>query len=346
MRRLAAAGVAVLALAGCQASYYAQLARGQYELIMRREPIADLLARPETDAALKLKLERALDARRFASEVLALPENGSYRLYADLKRPYALWNVFATPEFSMAAREWCYPFAGCMAYRGYYAAEAARAEVEALRGAGLDAHIGGVSAYSTLGWFDDPVLNTIMVTDEMLVGTIFHELAHQQRFVKGDTGFNESLATFIEHEGLRQYYRDEPARLDRLAQRQRRDREFVGLMLATRHRLEQLYALSLPADEMRARKRTEFERLKVEYAEAKRGWGGDGAYDGWLQGEMNNARLLPFGLYHEWVPAFAELFRRSGRRWPEFHREVAALAAVDVAERRVRLEGLVLASRD
>lgn len=344
--RLAVAGAALLALAGCQAGYYAQLVRGQYELITRRQPIADLLARPDTDAGLKLKLERALDARRFASETLALPDNGSYRLYADLRRPYALWNVFATPEFSMAAREWCYPLAGCMAYRGYYAVEAARAEVEALRKAGLDAHLGGVSAYSTLGWFDDPVLNTILVTDEMLVGTIFHELAHQQRFVKGDTGFNESLATFVEQEGMRQYYRDEPARLDRLAQRQRRDREFVALMLAARRRLEQLYALPLPADQMRARKHEEFERLRLEYAEAKRGWGGDGAYDGWLQGELNNARLLPFGLYHEWVPAFAELFRRCGRDWPAFHREVAALAAADPRERRLRLEGLVLASRD
>lgn len=345
MRR-AAVGAALLALAGCQAGYYAHLAGGQFELISRRQPIEQLLARPDTDPALKIKLERALDARRFASESLDLPDNGSYRKYADLGRPYALWNVFATPELSLTPHEWCYPFAGCLAYRGFYALERAQAEQDALRAAGLDAHIGGVSAYSTLGWFDDPVLNTILVSDEALVGTIFHELAHQQRFVAGDTGFNESLATFIEHEGLRQYYRDEPERLERLARRQRRDREFVGLMLAARQRLEQVYRSSLPAAEMRVRKAQEFERLKAEYAAARERWGGDGAYDGWLQGELNNARLLPFGLYHQWVPAFAALFQRCGRQWPEFHREVAALAEAEAAERQRRLEGLTLAARD
>lgn len=340
MKRAAVAGAAVLALAGCQAGYYAHLARGQYDLLSRRQPIEALLAQPGTDAALKTKLERALDARRFAVDVLGLPDNGSYRSYADLQRPYALWNVFATAEFSMAAHEWCYPLTGCLAYRGYYRLEAAQAELAALKQAGLDAHLGGVAAYSTLGWFDDPVLNTILLSDEMLVGTIFHELAHQQRFVKGDTAFNESLATFVERAGLREYYRDEPVRLERLALRQQRDREFVGLMLAARQRLEQVYASGRPPPDMRAAKAQEFERLKREYAEAKRRWGGDNAYDGWLDGDLNNARLLPFGLYHEWLPAFAQLFERSGRQWPAFHREVAVLADADAPERRRRLEAL------
>ena len=339
LRRLVPA-LAALGLAGCQAGYYAQLVRGQYELLSRREPIASVLARPDTDPVLKTRLERAVDARDFASRELLLPDNGSYRQYADLQRPYALWNVFATPEFSMAPREWCYLLAGCFAYRGYYALEDARAEAEALRAGGLDVHVGGVSAYSTLGWFDDPVLNTVLVTDEVLVGTLFHELAHQQHHVRGDTAFNESFATFVEYEGLRQYYRDEPERLDALTYRQRRDREFIGLMLGARSRLEQLYAAGLAPEEMRARKAQEFERLRNDYAAARLGWGGDRAYDGWMAGELNNARLLPFGLYHQWVPAFRALFARSGRDWGAFYREVGALVECADEERRRRLEEL------
>jgi len=337
LRRLVPA-LAALGIAGCQAGYYAQLIHGQYELLSRREPIADVLARPDADAALKARLERALDARAFASSALALPDNGSYRQYADLQRPYALWNVFATPEFAMAPHEWCYLFMGCLAYRGYYGLEAARAAADALRAEGLDVHVGGVPAYSTLGWFDDPVLNTILASDESLVGTIFHELAHQRRYVGGDTAFNESFATFVEQEGLRQYYRDEPARLERLGRRQRRDREFIGLMLESRQRLERIYGSALPADDMRRLKTEEFERLRRAYAEAKVGWDGDSAYDFWLAGELNNARLLPFGLYHQWVPAFAALFERAGRQWPAFLREVDALAAADAAQRKAQLE--------
>jgi len=327
-------------LAGCQAGYYAHLVGGQYDLLSRREPIDRVLARPDTDAVLKSRLERALDARHFASRELLLPDNGSYRQYADLQRPYALWNVFAAPEFSTAPRQWCYPFAGCFAYRGYYQLEGAGAEAEALRAAGLDVHIGGVPAYSTLGWFDDPVLNTVLVTEEALVGTMFHELAHQQTHVRDDTAFNESFATFVEREGLRQYYRDQPARLDALMRRQRRDGEFVALVLATRGRLEQLYAASLGLDEMRARKAQEFERLRNEYVAARLAWGGDTAYDGWMAGELNNARLLPFGLYHQWLPSFAALFARSGARWDVFYREVEALANIDTPERKRRLEEL------
>ena len=339
MRRLVPA-LAALGIAGCQAGYYAHLVQGQYDLLSRREPIARVLARPDTDARLKLRLERALDARAFASRELLLPDNGSYRQYADLQRPYALWNVFATPEFSMAPREWCYVFAGCFAYRGYYVLEEARAEAEALRAAGFDAHVGGVPAYSTLGWFDDPILNTVLATEESLVGTMFHELAHQHFHVRDDTAFNESFATFVEHEGLRQYFRDEPARLEALTRRQRRDREFVGLVLAARNRLAQVYAEGLAPDEMRSRKAQEFERLRREYAAAKIAWGGDDAYDGWMAGELNNARLLPFGLYHQWLPSFAALFARSDRQWATFYREVDALADIDPPERKRRLEEL------
>ncbi|HUR40398.1 MAG TPA: aminopeptidase [Verrucomicrobiae bacterium] len=342
MRRAAPLGIAALAisLTGCQAGYYAQLVRGQYQLLMRREPIEEVIASPQTDATLRARLGRALDARRFATQVLALPDNGSYTDYADLGRPYALWNVFATPELSMASRQWCYPLAGCMAYRGYYDLDDARAESARLAAAGFDVHIGGVPAYSTLGWFDDPVLNTIVASDDQVTGTIFHELAHQRRYIKGDTAFNESFATFVEQEGLRQYLGGAPGRIASALQRRERDREFIGLMLDARERLAQLYASALTEAEKRQRKAAEFERLRERYAAARAGWGGDAAYDGWLAGPLNNARLLPFGLYHQWVPAFNALYAQVGSDWTAFHAKIDELAETEPEVRQRQLEAL------
>jgi predicted aminopeptidase len=329
--------VVAATLAGCQAGYYAHLIQGHYELLSRREPIAQVVARPGIDPLLKKSLERAIDARSFASRVLGLPDNGSYTSYADLGRPYAVWNVFAAPEFSLSPHEWCYAFAGCYAYRGFYDVEAARREAEQLRAAGLDVHVGGVPAYSTVGWFDDPVLNTILGAEDALAGTLFHELAHQQHFVKGDTAFNESFATFVEHEGLQEYLRESPELRAAARRRQQRYGQFVELVLLSRRRLEALYAAAQPADEMRRAKAAEFERLRQGYAMLKQSWGGDGSYDGWIASDLNNARLLPFGLYHEWVPSFATLFRQVEGNWAAFYGAVGEIAKLDDAERRQKL---------
>ena len=207
LTRRAALLAGALLLCGCEPGYYAQLIHGQYDLLSRRQPIDQLLAKPDLDPVLKQRLERAVDARRFASRELLLPDNGSYKSYADLERPAALWNVFAAPEFSLAAHEWCYWVTGCLAYRGYYALADAKEEAAELKGEGLDVYVSPVPAYSTLGWFDDPLLNTVVVSDDAVASTIFHELAHQKRFVRGDTVFNESFASFVEDQGLRQYFR-------------------------------------------------------------------------------------------------------------------------------------------
>lgn len=333
------ASVALL-VAGCQAGYYAHLMKGQYDLLSRREPIDELVARPDTDPVLRKRLQRALDARRFASRELKLPDNGSYTSYADLGRPYAVWNVFATPELSLQAHEWCYPFLGCLAYRGYYDPERAKRDAAQLREEGMDVLVSGVAAYSTLGWFDDPVLNTIGGTDDDLAGTIFHELAHQVEFAGGDTAFNESFATFVEQEGLRQYLKAAPELVTAARLRQQRETGFITLMLATRARLEAVYASSAPDEQKRERKRAEFERLRRDYEELKEGWGGDGRFDGWMSGEPNNARLLPFGLYQAWIPAFEALFRQQGGDWQKFYGKVKELAKLDEAERHRRLAAL------
>ena len=332
--RLGSGRVAILLvpalLAGCQAGYYAHLARGQYELLSRREPIAQLVADAATDAGLKRKLARAQDARGFAARELGLPDNGSYTSYADLGRPYAVWNVFAAKELSLQAREWCYPMLGCLAYRGYYDPGRAEGAAQELREDGFDVIVAGIPAYSTLGWFDDPLLSTIGDAEDVVAGTIFHELAHQLEFAAGDTAFNESFATFVEQEGLRRYLKDAPELAQAASARQQRRAEYVERMLECRRRLEAIYAGAAPDAEKRERKRAEFERL----------WRETGIGP---EVELNNAQLLPFGLYHQWVPAFAALFRAQGEDWSAFYREVGELAELDADERMKRLEELAKA---
>ncbi|HGM5550626.1 TPA: aminopeptidase [Pseudomonas putida] len=335
-------GVMFLLLNGCSSvSYYSQLASGQLQLLRAREPVAKVIADPSRDAKLRTHLIQSQKARTFASERLHLPDNQSYRLYADIGRPYVVWNVFATPEFSLTPQNHCFPIAGCVAYRGYYSQSAARGEAAIQRLQGMDVAIGGVEAYSTLGWFNDPILNSMMGWgDERLATLIFHELAHQRFYVKDDTEFNESLATFVEQEGTRQWraFRGLPADTDaRLKQRD----QFIELVLETRARLEQLYAQPLPAEQMRERKATTFEQFRREYRLMRdRQWAGDKRYDAWVNMPLNNARLLPFGLYDQWVPALAALFRQVGGDWVRFYAEVEKLGELPDEKRKAALKAL------
>ncbi len=336
LKRAALVALAAALLPGC---YYAHLAEGQLELASRSEPIARVLADPATNPALRHKLERALDARAFASRELGLPDNGSYTTYADLGRPYVVWNVFAAAEFSVQPKQECFPFTGCVSYRGFYSEADARRHAAKLRDQGYDVYVGGVPAYSTLGWFDDPLLSTMGGGEDAIAGTIFHELAHQVAFADGDTAFNESYATFVEQEGLRRYLEGAPE-LARQAQRRLQwEAEYRALMLAGRARLEALYAGGDTDVVKRERKRAEFARLREEYLALRRAWRGDDGDDGWLA-EPNNAQLLPFGLYHRWVPAFERLFAQHGGDWAAFHRAVGKLAGLGADERRRQLERL------
>ncbi|WP_212629513.1 aminopeptidase [Pseudomonas sp. KB-10] len=340
LRRIAVPLLALL-LGGCSTvDYYAHLGQGQWQLLQARKPVERMLQDPATDPDLARRLALSQQARDFASTQLQLPENRSYRLYADLERPFVVWNVFATPEFSLEPELHCFPIAGCVAYRGYYQQGRARGAAALLRQQGLDTYIGGVEAYSTLGWFDDPLLSTMLRwSDERFIAVIFHELAHQQYYLPGDTAFNESFATFVEREGLRQWHaaRGEtpPASDDR--QRQ----QFIELVLASRERLKQLYASELPEQAMRAAKQAEFERLRHDYRAMRQQWGGQGRYDAWIEGPLNNAKLLPFGLYDQWVPAFAALFEEQGRDWRAFYAAVATLGRQPEADRRARLASLL-----
>ncbi|MCK6190290.1 aminopeptidase [Pseudomonas sp. EYE_354] len=332
----------LMLLSGCSSvSYYSQLAGGQWQLLRAREPVAQVIADPARAQSLREHLAQSQRARTFASEQLHLPDNQSYRLYADIGRPYVVWNVFATQEFSLSPENHCFPIAGCVAYRGYYSQGAARGEAALLRQQGMDVSIGGVEAYSTLGWFNDPIMSSMMHWgDERLATLIFHELAHQRFYVKDDTEFNESFATFVEQEGTRQWRAVRGLAPQSEATRQQRD-QFIQLILDTRKRLETLYAQPLAADAMRQAKAAQFERLRREYRQLRDGpWRGDKRYDAWINQPMNNARLLPFGLYDRWVPAFAALFRQEGGDWPKFYAAVENMGGLPVAQRKAALKQL------
>lgn len=334
--------LAVLLLNGCTSvGYYGQLAQGQWQLLRARQPVDDVLADPTSSPLLRQRLAHAEQARRFASEHLQLPDNRSYRVYADLGRPYVVWNVFATPELSLQPVTHCFPIAGCVAYRGYYRQGAARGAAALLRQDGLDVYVGGVEAYSTLGWFDDPILSTMVGWgDERLAALIFHELAHQRFYVRDDTAFNESFATFVEQEGARQWRaaRGLPALEDGQAGQRV---QFTRLVLASRERLQAIYAGPLDDAHKREAKQAEFQRLRREYRVLRDGpWAGDKRYDAWIYGSMNNAKLLPFGLYDQWVPAFAALFGEVGGNWRLFYQRVERLGQLPIEQRTAALQRL------
>lgn len=336
--------LAALLLNGCSSvAYYGQLAEGQWQLLRARQPVAQVIADPATPPQLRTHLAHAEQARVFASQQLKLPDNRSYRVYADIGRPYVVWNVFATPELSLQPVTHCFPIAGCVAYRGYYQQGAARGAAALMRQDGLDVYVGGVEAYSTLGWFDDPILSSMVGWgDERLATLIFHELAHQRFYVQNDTEFNESFASFVEQEGTRQW---RVARgLAAIGGDQGQPREqFIRLVLASRDRLQAIYAGPLDEAHKRQAKRAEFERLRREYRQVRDGqWGGDKRYDAWVYGPLNNAKLLPFGLYDQRVPAFEALFREVGRDWGRFYERVEQLGRLPIADRKAALQRLMV----
>lgn len=340
IRRGIVAAVLLLGLSGCATlDYYAHLASGQYALLAARKPIAKLVAEPSTSDALRARLELALDARAFASEMLALPRNGSYTEYADVGRPWVLKNLFAAKEFSLDPVEQCFPIAGCVAYRGYYDEALAREEAERLIGEGYEVFIGDVPAFSTLGWFDDPVLNTMLRwDDDELVGTIFHELAHQRLYLPGDTAFNESFASFVEREGLRRWQiaRGLP---EAGSLRSIRAEQFIALMLRLRERLQVIYDGDQPDAAKRSAKTSAIAVMRDEYRTLRdREWQGYAGYDDFVNGDINNAKLLPFGLYHALIPGFARLFETAGRDLSAFYKAAEKLSKADPEQRRQALE--------
>jgi predicted aminopeptidase len=335
MARALMAAMMGLAMTGCSTlGYYAHLAQGELGVLRARRPIPQVIADPTTPPALRARRELALRARAFASTTHGLPRNRSYTTYADIHRPYVMWNVFATPALSLQPVEHCFPIAGCVAYQGFYHHDRAEALADRLAKRGDDVWVGGVPAYSTLGHFADPLLSTMNHwSDDEMIGTIFHELAHQEVYVKGDTAFNESFATFVQREGLRQWHADNhlPPPDPAVAERQK---QFTELVLATRDKLQALYASNAPDPEKRAGKAQAFAGLRREYEHLRdTAWHGSRDYQHWFDGPLNNAKLVPFGLYDRGVPEFAALFERCGRNWARFYAAVRKLGGEPAKQR-------------
>jgi len=290
---------------GC---YYMQAARGQLDVMQKSEPIADVVDANDTPEALSRRLRLVEQARDFSIIELGLPDNDSYRSYADLERDYVVWNVFAAPEFSLELKTWCFPVAGCVSYRGYFSEKATFREAAKLEEQGFDVAVGGIAAYSTLGRFSDPILNTMMHwQDEDLIATMFHELAHQVLYVKGDTEFNESFATVVEEVGIERWLQSRGQQEEFLIYRDRREfrRGVVTQVVAAGATLRQLYLTRIAPEEMRQRKNRQFEVLSDDLRRSFERSGRDTPQ--WVSDDLNNARIASMALYQQRVPEFREL---------------------------------------
>jgi predicted aminopeptidase len=338
-------GVTVLAaqLAACSPLYLLQATSGQMEIMAARRPVAEVIAATDTSVELRRKLTLATEALDFAHRTLLLPDHGAYRHYADVGRPYAVWNVFAAPEFSLELRRWCFPVAGCVGYRGYFDESDARAFASRRKNAGDDVYVAGVAAYSTLGYLADPLLNTfISFADDELVGLIFHELAHQLVYVPDDTAFNESFASFLEQEGLRRWHaaRGDAAGVERLQRALARRHAVRQLLDASRTRLAAIYGSSMPAEEKRAAKTAELAWLADGYREMRSTWREPPYFDAWFAGPLNNATLGALAAYDELIPAFEILLRQEAGLLLAFQARVRDLAILPGPERAEALVAL------
>lgn len=340
--------LAVPLLAGCETfSYLAQAAGGQLSLLGSARPLERILNDPDTPPDLKARLVRAAAIRDFASRELLLPDNGSYRSYVDLGRPYPVWNVVAASEFSVHAARSCFPISGCVNYRGFFSREDADQYASKLRSRGDDVIVYGVPAYSTLGYFDDPLLSSfIRYPDTELARLLFHELAHQVVYVKDDSSFNESFAVALEREAVKRWLsaQGRQAELASFAQASARADAFKTLLDATRLRLEALYRQNpspaeLPA--LRAAKEKEFARLKQDYEGLKASWNGFSGYDRLVGDQPNNALLAAFNTYTRLVPSFEKLLPKEGASLGDFYAKVKALAADAPEVREEKLKRLL-----
>lgn len=328
----------VTVLPGCTTiGYYSQAISGHVSLMWSAQPVDDLLKNPATDPSLADKLALARDARVFAKNRLALPVGDAFTEYTELGRPWVVVNLVAAPEFSLTPRQWCYPVAGCQAYRGYFSLDDARAEQKTLNNRGYDTFIGGVTAYSTLGWFDDPLHSGFTnLPDDRMVALMFHELAHRVVYVDEDTAFNESFATAVELEGLRLWLeeRDDTggfaAALARLEQRN----ATLALVEDTVTALERLYQDpdAVAAADRRRLKQQLIADLIARYNALAEGWDEPGPF-GESVGTLNNANLALFRQYNQYVPGFRQLLREHDYRFDDFFEQVRALSARESEQR-------------
>jgi len=351
--KLCAAALLLLGLTnltGCTTvGYYSQIVSGHMKIVIGQRPIDEVLADESTDDITRHRLTLAQQARLFAVSELGLPDNDSYSTYYDTGRDFVTWNVIAADEFSLDAKRWCFPVAGCVSYRGYYKHASAERYANGLAEQGMDVAVTGATAYSTLGWFNDPLLNTILKrSDAGIVALIIHELAHQQLYVKDDSTFNESFATFVERTGLSLWLDNNPDVdkdfLARMDQFKKRRVEFLELLQNTRAELADLYQSGQSSEQMRTGKAKIFTQMRDNYQQLKSSWDGYSGYDGWFAKPLNNARLVAVGTYHDYVSAFAALFNSVDRDFERFYAASGDLAELSPSVRLKRIKELQASS--
>lgn len=338
----------LLVVGGCSSvAYYGQATWGQLGVLGASRPVDEVLADPSTTGRVRAVLSRLPELRRFANAQLRLHESGSYRLYADLQREAMVWSLVAARPDSLEAHEWCYPVLGCAAYRGYFREQSAQRQADAMAAEGWDVAVLPVPAYSTLGWFSDPLPSTVIKWPiSQVAGLLFHEMAHETLYLAGDSAFNEAYATVIEKEGVTRWLeqRGKAAQRAAWALGERRNGQFLGLLRATRMRLEALYASGLAGPQLGAGKQREFDRLREGYAALRESWSGYAGYDNWFDRPLNNAHLAGVSTYHAWEPAFRRVLQDVGGDMQAFHDACRQIAALPDAERQATLRALLPAA--
>lgn len=327
-----------LSLSGCALPYYVQAAGGQVKLLRQRVPIEDVVASAEADDDTRQRLELVKALRRFAVNELDLPDNDSYTSYVELDRDSVVWNVVAAGEFSVEPETWCFPVAGCVAYRGYFRQARAEQFGQRLERRGYDVFVGGSPAYSTLGYFDDPVLSTMLARGPTeIAAMLFHELAHQKVYVRDDTELSESFATAVEQHGVENWLARQGAgeALDAYRGRLAREREFSALVARQRERLAAAFGRESEPAALRRAKAGIYADMRREYETLKAGWGGDRSYDGWFEGGFDNARLVAVTSYQRWVPGLKARLDALGPT--AFYAEIESLLALEADAREARL---------
>ncbi len=316
--------------------YYEQAINGQMQILQNQQPISDLIEDPDTSPGLRDKLIFIQSAREFAEKELLLPVNDHYLSYVELNRPFVVWNVFAAPELSLTPETWCFPIVGCVVYRGYFKEEDARRFGDALAEEGFDVYIGGAIAYSTLGWFDDPVLSTfINLGASDTAALIFHELAHGLLYIPDDTAFNESFATAVEQEGLKRWQMstNEPQGYADWQRKRRQRQQFTALVSKYRARLQQVYESKLPTHAKRSQQAAVFARMQSEFKTLKSPQPEMAVYSAWFSQPLNNAQLISVSTYNDWVPAFSKMLSDTGGDLKKFYEKCRQLAKKEPQER-------------
>lgn len=332
----------VILLTACaHLDYYSQSIAGQWEIISNSRPIDEILLDENVPDSVKEKLTLISEIRNFAIEELKLPDNKSYLSYVDIHREFVVWNIIATPELSLEPVQWCYPIAGCLNYRGFFDKDVAVSQANMLREDGYDVFIGGVSAYSTLGWFDDPVLNTMLKKDlNYLIKVIFHELAHQKIYIRNDTEFNEAFAETVAITGTRKWlskYRSK-SELEEFDRKQKAEDKFVSIVLKAREELEKIYNSGLP-DQLKLQIKTRIlADMREDYESTWTNHDYETNYDEWFGDDINNAKISAVVTYRNLIAGFIRLLEYTGYNFDSFYRLVNSMEQCSITERRTILE--------